>query len=50
MLSRFKFTPALSRKSALPDLLVIDLLPCLITFPPHEATVNAERVEQLKID
>ena len=31
------------------DLDVIDLLPCLTTPPPHEATTNAEIVEQLKI-
>ena len=48
-LSLLIFTPALAKKSALPDLDVIDLLPCFTTFPPHEATTNAEIVEQLKI-
>ena len=43
------FTPDLARKSALPDLEVMDLLPCLTTFPPHDATTNAEMVEQLNI-
>ena len=44
-----RFTPARSRKSALPALPVLALLPCLRTFNPHEATTNAESVEQLKI-
>ena len=43
------FTPTLTRKSALPDLEVIDLLPCFTTLPPHEATTNEEIVEQLNI-
>ena len=41
--------PDLSRKSALPDLLVIALLPCLNTFPPAWAITKLDKVEQLKI-
>ena len=44
-----KLTPALSRKSALPDWDVTDLLPCFTTRPPAAHTTNAESVEQLKI-
>ncbi len=46
---RFKFTPAASSTSALPQALDTDRLPCLATCPPAAATTNAAVVEMLNV-
>ena len=44
-----KLTPATSNKSALPQVLDTERLPCLATCPPAAATTNAQVVEILKV-
>ena len=43
------FAPECVRKSALPDLLEIALLPCLVILAPAAAATKDEAVEQLKV-
>ena len=43
------FAPDCVRKSALPDLLEIALLPCLVILAPAAAATKDEAVEQLKV-
>ena len=41
------FAPASNSKSALPELLVIALLPCFATYAPQDAAINEEAVDIL---
>ena len=44
-----RLTPAVSKTSALPELLLMERLPCFATLAPAAATTNALAVETLKI-
>ena len=47
--SRSILIPAYSKRSALPDLLEIDLLPCFAIFTPAAAATMADAVDMLKV-